>query len=64
MALDPIKNAHSKTILGGTAPEEVERQLQAREAVLATDRQELKVRMDRVNDAKARLEALVKEAIA
>lgn len=64
LALDPVKNAHSKTILGGTAPQEVERQLQAIEAVLESDRAELKERMSAVNFAKASLEEKVKRIIA
>ena len=36
-ALDPVKNAYSKKIIGGTAPEEVERQLSVIEAQLEKD---------------------------
>ena len=36
-ALDPVKNAYSKKVIGGTAPEEVERQLKVTEKALIRD---------------------------
>ena len=36
-ALDPVKNAYSKKVIGGTAPEEVERQLKVIEKALIRD---------------------------
>ena len=63
-ALDPVLNTQSKTVLGGTAPEEVARQLAARQAKLDTDNELLSDRMKTVCAAKERLERLVQEFIA
>ena len=63
-ALDPVLNAHSKKVLGGTAPEEVERQLARRQAHLDDDVKELQAREEALAKAKATLEAKVAEMIA
>ncbi|MDL2060530.1 argininosuccinate lyase [Mesosutterella sp. AGMB02718] len=63
-ALDPVAIAYAKKCIGGTAPEEVERQLNNRQKALDQDNAELKERMDRVAAAKAALEQAVTEAIA
>ena len=63
-ALDPVLNAHSKKVLGGTAEEEVSRQLARRQAKLNKDNEELAQRVAAVNQAKDRLEAAVSAAIA
>lgn len=63
-ALDPRKIAYAKTCIGGTAPEEVERQLNKREADLERDEAELADREAAVADAKRRLEEAVAALIA
>ena len=63
-ALDPVLNTQSKTVIGGTAPEEVARQLAARQAKLDTENELLSDRMKTVCAAKERLERLVQEFIA
>lgn len=63
-ALDPKAIAYAKTCIGGTAPEEVMRQLDSRQASLDRDNAELKARMDAVAAAKAELERQVAEFIA
>ncbi len=59
-ALDPIKIAYAKKVIGGTAPEEVDRQLDNRQIGLDRDCDELRERMDSVAAAKAELESAVK----
>ena len=63
-ALDPVLNANSKKVLGGTAPEEVERQLTRRQAHLDKDVAELQTRVETLQKAKENLEAKVAEMIA
>lgn len=63
-ALDPRKIAYAKTCIGGTAPEEVERQLAKRETDLERDEAELADREAAVADAKRRLEQAVADMIA
>lgn len=63
-ALDPVKIAYAKKCIGGTAPEEVERQLANRQAALDRDNAELEERKAKVAEAKAKLEKAVEEAIA
>lgn len=63
-ALDPVKIAYAKKCIGGTAPEEVERQLANRQAALDRDNAELEERKAKVAQAKAKLEKAVEEAIA
>ena len=63
-ALDPVKIAYAKKCIGGTAPEEVGRQLNNREAQLKADEQELAKREADVQAAKATLEQSVEEFIA
>lgn len=63
-ALDPTKIAYAKKCIGGTAPEEVTRQLKSRQAVLDSDNAELAARESAVAEAKAELEAEVSKMIA
>ena len=63
-ALDPTKIAYAKKCIGGTAPEEVTRQLKSRQAVLDSDNAELAARESAVAEAKADLEAEVSKMIA
>lgn len=63
-ALDPVKIAYAKKCIGGTAPEEVLRQLQNRQDGLDRDNKELADREAFVAAAKAKLEEAVKAAIA
>ena len=60
-ALDPVKIAYAKKCIGGTAPEEVDRQLNNRQAGLDRDNKELAERVSRVAAAKAELEAAVNQ---
>ena len=63
-ALDPVKNAYSKKCIGGTAPEEVERQLQVIDQYLAKDEAELEARESKLKEARKALDAAVEELIA
>lgn len=63
-ALDPVKNAQSKTCWGGTAEAEVTRQLDVIEAQLEKDEAERKVRLAQIDQAKADLEKTVEDFIA
>lgn len=63
-ALDPVKIAYAKKCIGGTAPEEVDRQLDNRQAGLDRDNKELAERVARVAAAKAELEAAVDQMTA
>ncbi len=63
-ALDPTKIAYAKKCIGGTAPEEVTRQLKNRQAVLDSDNAELAARESAVAEAKAELETEVAKMIA
>lgn len=63
-ALDPVKNAQSKTCWGGTAEAEVSRQLDVIEAQLEKDEAERKVRLAQIDQAKADLEKAVEDFIA
>ena len=63
-ALDPVKNAQSKTCWGGTAEAEVTRQLDVIEAQLEKDEAERKVRLAQIDQAKADLEKAVEDFIA
>ncbi len=63
-ALDPIKIAYAKKCIGGTAPEEVSRQLAQRQSDLDRDEIELQQREAAVNKAKAELEKAVNAFIA
>lgn len=63
-ALDPTQIAYAKKCIGGTAPEEVERQLAKRQADLDRDNAELAAREAKVADAKKRLEAAVEAFVA
>lgn len=62
-ALDPVKIAYAKKVIGGTAPEEVVLQLDNRQKALDADNAELEARKAKVADAKTRLEAAVAELI-
>jgi argininosuccinate lyase len=62
-ALDPRRNAYSKKTKGGTAPEEVIRQIGLLEAKLASDRKELDAHTAQLTNAKKLLEAEVAQSI-
>ena len=57
--LDPMKNAMSKKVPGGTAPEEVERQLDLVEQQILRDEAELAQRRERLEKARQTLEKAV-----
>ena len=59
LALDPVKNAFSKTVPGGTAPEEVERQLSVWEHQLNEDNDQIQSREIFLQTAKEQLEQQV-----
>ncbi len=63
-ALDPVKNAYSKKVIGGTAPEEVERQLQVIEAALAKDEAQIVEHEVQLAAAKKAMEEEVDALIA
>ena len=63
-ALDPRRVAYEKTCIGGTAPDEVSRQLDLVEAQIKADEDELKVRQAQLDSADALLAEKVQEAIA
>lgn len=63
-ALDPVQIANAKKCIGGTAPEEVTRQLDSRQAALDRDIAELKQRKETVDLAKQRLEEEVLKKIS
>ena len=63
-ALDPKRVAYEKTCIGGTAPQEVSRQLDLIEAQIRTDEAELQSRMTQLTNANALLAEKVEEAIA
>lgn len=62
-ALDPVAIAYSKSITGGTAPDEVNRQLSARQKKLDEDNARLLAREQSVNKAKSELEESVAKLI-
>ncbi len=63
-ALNPARIAKAKRSLGGTAPEEVTRQLKRLEELLAVDEEMLQKRSDQVLKAKKDLEEAVSNFIA
>ena len=63
-ALDPVRNAESKVVKGGSAPDEVTRQLTLIEQQIDSDEAALDRREKQVKDAKAALEAAVESEIA
>lgn len=63
-ALDPVKNAQSKTCWGGTAEAEVSRQLDVIEAQIEKDEAERKARLAQIDQAKVDLEKSVEDFIA
>ena len=63
-ALNPARIAKAKRSLGGTAPEEVNRQLKRLEELLAVDEEMLQKRSDQVLKAKKDLEEAVSNFIA
>lgn len=63
-ALDPVKNAQSKTCWGGTAEAEVSRQLDMIEAQIEKDEAERKARLAQIDQAKVDLEKAVEDFIA
>ena len=56
--------AYEKTCIGGTAPDEVSRQLDLVEAQIKADEDELKARQAQLDSADALLAEKVQEAIA
>ncbi len=63
-ALDPMRIAQAKKCLGGTAKEEVERQLNALEAQLKADKELTQSRAAQLANAKAKLDAATDAMIA
>lgn len=63
-ALDPVKNAQSKTCWGGTSEAEVSRQLDVIEAQIEKDEAERKARLAQIDQAKVDLEKAVEDFIA
>ena len=63
-ALDPVKNAQSKTCWGGTAEAEVSHQLDVIEAQIEKDEAERKARLAQIDQAKVDLEKAVEDFIA
>lgn len=63
IALDPLLNANSKTIIGGTAPTEVTRQLSSIEKALSEDDQEHKNRLAALKAAKDAMVSAVQKAL-
>lgn len=63
-ALDPVKNAQSKTCWGGTAEAEVSRQLDVIEAQIEKDEAERKARLAQIDQAKVDLEKAVEDFVA
>ena len=63
-ALDPVKIAHAKKCVGGTAPEEVSRQLKLSQRHLDQDKEELSERENKVLEAKKKLEKTLQTFIA
>lgn len=63
-ALDPVKNAQSKSCWGGTAEAEVSRQLDVIEAQIEKDEAERKARLAQIDQAKVDLEKAVEDFIA
>ena len=63
-ALDPVKNAYSKTVIGGTAPEEVNRQLSVIEAALTRDEAEITAHEERLTAARDAMNREVDALIA
>ena len=63
-ALDPVKNAYSKKVIGGTAPEEVERQLSVIEEQLKKDEAAVVAHEKALADSKKAMEAEVDALIA
>lgn len=62
-ALDPVSIAMAKTIIGGSAPAEVQRQLESRKQQLAVDADEVSVRIQKVAAGKTLLENEVNSLI-
>lgn len=58
-ALNPVLNAGSKKALGGPAPEEVKRQLEKVSDLLARDKNELEVRVEKIATAKKNLQVKI-----
>ena len=63
-ALDPVKNAASKKALGGTAPAEVDRQLNVIEAQLLLDEEEISCREQALAKAREELNLATDNLIA
>ena len=57
--LDPLRAVKARTLLGGTAPEEVQRQIQRGEDLLRQDTAELGLKRKKLAEAAAKLEAAI-----
>ena len=64
LGLDPVKNAYSKNSLGGSAPEEVVRQLDELHLGIQENEKIVEQRYGQLNDAKERTEAKIQELFA
>ena len=64
LGLDPVKNAYSKNSLGGSAPEEVVRQLDELHLGIQENEKIVEQRCGQLNDAKERTEAKIQELFA
>lgn len=64
LGLDPVKNVYSKNSLGGSAPEEVVRQLDELHLGILENERIVEQRCRQLNDAKARTEAKIQELFA
>jgi argininosuccinate lyase len=63
-ALDPVKNVHTKTVLGGPAPTEVARMVERARAELENDRALVSERRRSLEEAEAQLHAAVKVIVS
>ena len=63
-ALDPVRNAYSKKVIGGTAPEEVARQLDEIEKALVKDEERILFREQQLKQARQTMNAAVDDLIA
>ena len=63
-ALDPVKNAYSKKVVGGTAPGEVDRQLDVLEAKLRADEALVDGREKALSEARAAMDREVDALVA
>jgi argininosuccinate lyase len=62
--LDPLRAVKARTLFGGTAPDEVKRQIMKSRTVLAQERQALSDRRSQLGQAAAKLEAAIDQLLA